>query len=194
MMFVSVLQIPVADPEERHLFISSFFTSVIFFGTLPYNQIHLQNKYLFDASPGSAKITCENIAHAIYIRKYTLVPTLGFLKVYLSFEEKKKKLAGFKGVSIMKATFRRFLIHKCTAVDRSVYTAALRHSNMLWHASQNSGFYLKNKLWGLSISYSSFVSLWAYKQPALYPLCSMSSLHFQKVLINSQGMQQIPVI
>lgn len=192
MMFVSVLQIPVADPEERHLFISSFFTSVGFFGTLPYNQIHLQNKYLFDASPGSAKITCENIAHAIYIRKYTLVPTLGFLKVYLSFEEKKKKkkkkLAGFKGVSIMKATFRRFLIHKCTAVGRSVYTAALRHSNMLWHASQNSGFYLKNKLWGLSISYSSFVSLWAY------PLCSMSSLHFQKVLINSQGVQQIPVI
>lgn len=124
MMFVSVLQIPVADPEERHLFISSFFTSVIFFGTLPYNQIHLQNKYLFDASPGSAKITCENIAHAIYIRKYTLVSTLGFLKVYLSFEEKKKKLAGFKGVSIMKATFRRFLIHKCTAVGRSVYTAA----------------------------------------------------------------------
>lgn len=62
-----------------------------FFGTVPYNQIHLQNKYLFDASPGSAKITCENIAHSIYIRKYTLVPTLGFLKVYLSFEEKKKK-------------------------------------------------------------------------------------------------------
>lgn len=101
-----------------------------FFGTLPYNQIHLQKKYLFDASPGSAKITCENIAHTIYIRKYTLVPTLGFLKVYLSFEEKKKKkkLAGFKGVAITKATFRRFLIHKGTAAGRSVYTAALRHS------------------------------------------------------------------
>lgn len=68
-----------------------FHKAVIFFGTLPYNLIHLQNKYLFDASPGSAKITCENIAHTIYIRKYTLVPTLGFLKVYLSFEEKKKK-------------------------------------------------------------------------------------------------------
>lgn len=127
MMFVSVLQIPVADPEKRHLFISSFFTSVIFFGTLPYNQINLQKKYLFDASTGSAKITCENIAHTIYNRKYTLVPTLGFLKVYLSFEEKKKKkLAGFKGAVITKATFRRFLIHKGTAVGRSVYTAALR--------------------------------------------------------------------
>lgn len=61
-----------------------------FFGTLPYNQIDLQ-KYFFDASPGSAKITCENIVHTIHIRKYTLVPTLGCLKVDLSFEEKKKR-------------------------------------------------------------------------------------------------------
>lgn len=98
-----------------------------FFGTLPYNQIDLQ-KYFFDASPGSAKITCENIVHTIHIRKYTLVPTLGCLKVDLSFEEKRKKnkLPGFKEVANKKATFGRFLIHKGIAAGRSVYSAALR--------------------------------------------------------------------
>lgn len=128
MMFVSVLQIPVADPEERHLFISSFFTRLFFLALfLTIRFIYKINICLMPLQDLQKLHVSENIAHTIYIRKYTLVPTLCFLKVYLSFEEEeKKKLAGFKGVAITKATFRRFLIHKGTAAGRSVYTAALR--------------------------------------------------------------------